>query len=266
MALAAISRGPIFVFTGKSTWVNVPISAVSFDGATIEIDSAFPDADDANVKAWLAYLAAVGSIWAGAAPSPPPVVPAIAITAAARGSTGNGVRVEIAYPAPSGQSYAVTATKTDTFTGLTLGTARQALDNKRGLVVIESTAGNDKLPADLPATAVGPGGKLTLLDELSKPVFVLATQGATADDLRVTVAVTRGPEPGTFGLVAQWTKQVTVDGSASADAQLDALKGLAYVAAFAAPAGAALGRPQAGAFQLSGGEDATRATATLIAR
>jgi hypothetical protein len=280
MALAAISRNPIFVFTTKNTWVEVPIPAVSFEEARLVVDEAFSDAGDPNVTSWLAYLASVGSLWAGAAlpptkpppADPPPALPALVLFSATRGSTGNGVRIDIEYSATEENEYTVTATKTDTYEGMTLDGVERALDERPGLVRVKSHAHGSKLPAERAATPVESDGTLTIRDDDDDPVFVLSTAGSSADDKLVTVAVTRDEPTGTFSLTAQWSKAVTVDGAADAAAQLAALNGtdtetgLRHVATFAAPAGTALALPQPGSFLLSGGQDSTRAETTIFAK
>ena len=274
MALAAISKSPIFVFTKKNTWVEVPVSAVSFDEGRLVVDKAFDDAGDENVASWLAYLASVGSLWASAAqipPEPPLAIPTMVLHATTRGSTGNGVRVDIEYAASENTRYTVTATKTDTYEGLTLDSVTQALEDRPGLIRVKSHAHGSKLPADLAPTHVETEGSLSVLDDDGNAVFVLSTSGKGEDDQRVTVAVTRDAAAGTFSLTAQWTKQVTVDGAGDTAAQLAALNGddtktgLRYVATFA-PAKTELALPQPGSVSLSGGEDSTRAGATIVAR
>jgi lipopolysaccharide export system protein LptC len=271
MAVAAVSRSPIFVFTKSGTWVEVPISVVEFQGENLVIDPSFSDANDEYVQSWLNYLASVGSLWPKEVE--PPEIPAMTITSATRGSTGNDVHFDVAYDPPNGKSYSVTATKLNTYQGLTLHNVEEALLDKPGLVYVKECVTTAKLPVDLVATKVGGDGTLTLLDADGKKALVVATRGATDDDKRVTVTVKADSVTSTFSITASWTKEVTVDGTKTAAEQLVTLNGgsgggtgLAYVASFTAPKDANLALPRAGSFDLGGGADAARAGLTILAK
>lgn len=259
------------VFTKSNTWVEVPISAVSFVGKGIVIDSGFPDAADEHVKSWVSYLESVGEIWPIAVV--PPVIPAITIACATRGSTGNDIQFEIEYSPSDGAAYSVTALKTDTYGGLTLDNVEAALQDKPGLVSVKECVKTAKLPVEITATNIESDGSLKLLDEDGEKALVLSTRGAEADDLLVTVAVKSDNEAGTFSITASWSKKVTVDGTKDAAEQLAVLNGesdlktgLGYIASFGAPVDAELALPRAGLFVLRGGEDAKRAGLIIVER
>lgn len=272
MAVAAVSRSPIFVFTKSNTWVEVPISAVSFVGKDIVIDGGFSDAQDDNVKSWVSYLESVGELWPIAVV--PPVIPAMTIASVARGSTGNDIQFEIEYSASEDDKYSVTATKTDRYTGLTLDNVEATLLEKPGLVRVKECVKTAKLPVDISTPqSVESDGTLKLLDGDGEKALVLSTRGATADDLLVTVTARGDSETNTFSITASWSKAVTVDGTKDTAEQLAVLNGeggvktgLGYIASFTAPADAELALPRAGLFVLRGGDDAKRAGLTIVAR
>lgn len=270
---AALGDGPVVIYTAAQQQVEVPLSALAFSGSSVAVLAPY-DAYSAILAPWLSYLVSIKRLRPGVAP---PVLPALLLTAADLGSEGNNIQVGITYPDPAAPTtFNVTASETETYSGLTpatlksvLGTAT-TLGQRPGLVRVVD--GSFTMPGDLPAKKLGSSGggtdgnsttKATLpVPGASGTAFTLEAKkiGADGNLIQATVTITGS----TFTLTVTWTK--TVSGITAADlTTLDTkLAPLAYAVTVTKPP-SGFAQPQAGTVTLSGGVDPATASQSVVA-
>jgi len=267
----AVASGPVSFFTGSGTQVSIPIAALLFDAGKIKLSDTYGGPNPAGLQGWLNYLASAGVIVPGK--TAPPAA-AIVFTAAAAGSTGNDVQVEIAYTSAS--AYTIKADKIDIYPGLTpasigavLGTSA-ALGSRPGLVRV-ADASSFIAPQDGTHPLLG-GDAATrasaLIDFAAGNTLTLEASSVGADGNSINLVFSNSDATAhTFTLTASWSKTVTIDATLDGAAQVAAIAaGLGFVLTAAVPSGG-FSLPQAGSFTLSGGSDsaaASSASATAL--
>ncbi len=125
---AAAGKAPITFSDSLGAQRAVPLSAFTFNGSTIALNSTWTSVFTAQDQAILLALANA-KVTAGEL-TPPPVIPpqpAIIFTAAVAGPQGNGITVTVtADPPPLATAQLlITATETDTYSGLADATAAE---------------------------------------------------------------------------------------------------------------------------------------------
>jgi hypothetical protein len=252
----ALFAGPIeFMDVGTGKQISIPLSAVSFLDGSISVDGY-------NNKAatdWLKYLATTGLL---VPDSSPPSKPAMIITAANPGGTGNFIQITFSeFTADADPKFKVVVTETDTYKGLTIGTLPTVLGTTTipgthpGLVVVVGPV------ADIPAATVGAPLVGTLpkaplyqaaLDKDNKPLTAFSVQArgpGEADGVDTTVTIKEvDADKKTFTLVAIWSRTRTLTATEFQDP-----KYFGYEIKVEKPTGLP---PAPGTYNLSGGSDA----------
>jgi len=218
---------------------------------------------------WLRYLVEQGLLQQAPTAAKKP---AMLIKATNAGAQGNNIQVVIAGITldasgdPTKTKFDLTATETDTYTGLTTATIAQSIGTDQapvgsGLVhVVQASVHVDRTPAngakDLPPPADFDDSGANLVF----PLDVRAGMGATDPKVHVTIA-NADEAAKTFDLTATWSRRVTGVTTATA---ASALAALGYLVTVSAPPSGAFSVPTAGTFSLSGGAG-TPASAILFA-
>jgi hypothetical protein len=266
--LAALTTGPIVFFTDEGAQVEISPDWLSFDGAVLK--AALPSGiSSPKLLAWLRYLYKRGYI--SPLPTPPPEA-ALVVQAATNlvGDYGNKIELTIAPGTIPGRAD-VTASVTDRYEDLTAGTIKAVLgdsgDPKPGLLQVKSV-GADSVPDAGPVTKTGPAGGApptwTLSDAAGDVVAVLEPSNAGAPfnkgDVSVVVRDVNDPK---FTITVEWTNTVqNVDPNKFGDSGSGGLRDLGFlVAVVGPPPEIGFKEPKPGTIQLSGGRDASAATA-----
>lgn len=265
--------GPIVFFTDKGTRLEVPLSAIYFDGTTVGTEvTPVPT----GFNEWIAFLASRGSLVSSPVSRP---AAALKVSAVTPGAFGNQIKVIVAPRAASGV-VDVTATETNRYDDLTLasltdrlGSSATGRGSEPGLLWVKDNppAAAAAVPVASPATGIAPTPP-TPPATLSSWT-IASTGGATPDVVTLeprtdspafdepdftVVAVSNvvAPAPGattgpSFTLTVTWSRTVTDVSLANIAAKL---ADLGYLVAFTAPAGGFL-LPRPGTYVLMGGAE-----------
>lgn len=267
-----VGSSPI-TFTGSQGQQRcVPLSALQFNGSTIELKPSWATAfDPSESKILIALATAYAAAGELTPPSVPPPAPAVLITAAVPGPESNDIAVTVTPDAGSGLATKVkfAAKASDTYAGLTsaksaamaigvdapTGNANDPAAGT-GVLVVKQTANPfdaAKLPAD------GQGGSVTTTGFDVKAadnsvLFTLLPRGGYAASGGLTLALALDDGGTSFTLTA--TYDSTAESGAQAKIAVTDLGSLPPQVAFlitasAPPAGALL--PTAATVPLTGG-------------
>lgn len=249
--------------------VSIPLSALKFTNGQLSVDSSvWKPAVPGFVASLLATWAQQGLIVPVPAAAPKP---AMTLTAADAGSTGNGIKVTISNVKlnidPTQTTFNLKIEETDTYTGLTptsiitvLGTDKAA-GTQPGLVhVVQSTTPATGMPAAISKQTLAIGGgasaQLKLMNNAATPApfLTLEAKRAGTDGTQTTVTIAN-VQATTFDLTACWSKTVT--GATLATLQSN----VAYELKILPPPSGIISPPAAASAQLSGGSDGSSASA-----
>jgi hypothetical protein len=260
----------VTILASDGRQVSIPISALSFDTTqpTQVIVTPSLGAHQADAQKWLNYLATIGALVPGTAP--PPAL-AMSFTATNPGSAGNRITVTIAYPDPTQPLFNVTATETDTYTGLTPATLKAVLGTETiagmtpGLVRALDAETPTLIPDPVTATLATTGPTVpaaVVLQSGGSNAFTLQAREVGSDGTLITVVVSAGAVAGSFNLAVGWTKTVQNVALATAASQLAALS---YLVTVSAPTSGTFALPIAATLLLAGGVDSQDAQASVLA-
>jgi hypothetical protein len=266
-----VGSTPISFTDSQGAQKFVPLSALQFNGSTVQLKTAwtshFNAADTTTLLAVAAARAAGGEL---APPPVPPPQPAIAFTAQHAGPESNNITVKVAPDPgpPLTATIAVTATETDTYAGLATATAAALAlgvdaptgnpgDPLKGTGTVcvkqASIAAGNKLPADNQTGVLTPAGFDVKAGDNSV-LFTLLPRADYAGSGGLSITVKLDASGTTFTVTAVYDSTLESGPKPKITIQtLGALPaGVAYlVAASAPPGGAAL--PVAGTVALTGG-------------
>jgi len=271
----AVANGPISYFTSAGQQLLIPVTAFGFDasGQLQLVDPALPYSE---ALSWLEHLHETGYIKQGEAPAPSL---AMVISAADPGAWGNQIQVEIT---AGTTTFDLEVTATTSYTNVSLQTliAELGTETQPGtrpglvrfrnadLAAIELPAaataslasGTDATP--VPASAIT-SGQIKRASDSSTVAFELVARkpGSGGNDIDVTISDV-STEDETFSLQAVWHAEATgLD--PSSPSILDTIHdAFGYVISVAAPPSDELGVPATRTFHLTGGTDASKASAS----
>lgn len=264
--------GPVFFNDAKGGEYSIPLTALTFNGATVKADhwaglGALSATEKQALSDWLAQLASDGTL----TPVPTTTLPALVLTAVATGSSGNDIQVTFANVTPDPVTPAnttanITVAQNDSYTGLTPDTIAGLLGTdtttgtRPGLVQVKGVGPYGLPKAGVYTFAGGGAGVHSHADITANtgatPAFTLQVRFDTAegDLLKVTISAVDAVNH-TFALAANWTK-------ALANVKLtDINTDFGTVISAAPPAGGAFAAPANGSLTLVGGNDNVAAAA-----
>lgn len=273
----AVAYGPISYLTSIGQQLLIPVTAFGFD-ANGQIQLVDPASPYSVALSWLNHLRETGYIRPGKVPAPSL---AMMLRAADPGAWGNQIKIEAT---AAGEAFDLEVTATTTYTNVSLETLVEQLGTetrpgiKPGLVRFrDADLGTLVLPAPLAGASLGGGDDAI-------PVPAAATTGTQIrkndEDVFAFQLVARKPglggnsididienvvsAEGTFSLKAVWNvKQMGLNPS-TPDILTTINNAFGYAISVAAPPGGELGVPQTSTFYLTGGTDATKASASPI--
>jgi len=285
---AVTGNGPLEFTDSNGHQISIPLSALFFDASgTLQIDSVWGTASGLQAgQGLLAYAQTEKLITPAPAAAP---FPAMVIKAADPGTGGNNISVTISNVTPAADptqtTFTIAVTETDTYDGLTAATIQATLGSSTvsgstlvfgtagsspGLVQVEAGVGDATGTPDAVAkNLVGNPAELAVDGEGSPAlVFTLLAKKSGADGALTNVVIapdvssppTTGP--GTFSLVASWTK--TVNNVSLATLATSIQNQLGYLITVSLPASGAYSVPAVATSTLSGGTSGTPASANLF--
>lgn len=278
--------GPFEFTNANGQQVSIPLTALKTDtSGAIVIDTSvwkpaipYGAADTAVITALLGEYATQQLMTAQAAA---PLRPAMVLTAATPGVSGNNIQATVVVHAdssgdPTLATLDITITETEAYKGIAVAGIAASLGDgtnagsQPGLATVDPTSiDKTKLPVALTATAfTGPAdptkhATLDIQDGSKNKVFTLVARSAGAGGAVTTAAIANiDTGAGTFDLTLVWSATATGVKLASLAADTASL---AYEVAFTPPPSGVWSLPAAGAgIALSGGAGATAASATLF--
>ena len=274
-----VGSSPI-TFTNKDGAQKfVPLSALQFTGSQIGLKSPSPWTslfDQNELTRLLAVAQAKAAIGELTPAQSPPPAPALAFTAAHTGPETNGITVTASTPSTPGTGgpltipITITATETDTWSGLKDGTSaaqKIGVDNPTGnqgdppagtglIVVVQGSVvtTNVGIPANVPSTTLKASTPVDILDQSNNKVFSIAPRADYTGNGGLSFILTNDPSGTTFTISA--TYDSTKEQGTQSPITLPTLSSLAgqvayLITATAPPSGALV--PADASVQLSGG-------------
>ena len=262
----ATAMGPL-EFTDEGRQFVIPLSALYFDSGALKTSSPLYAKHKHALDGWLNYLQSNGLVTP--APVAPPA-PAMVITAADTGSTGNDIVISFSNVHEDQSHNTVfdaTLTHIDTYAGLAADTVADVLGtsptngSRPGLVYV-SSGGTPTQPENgsYPMSG-GPPAEVDISDGQSGTAFSLTTRSSDAESANTVVEITAADDasnPDTFTLTARWAKSAV--GIQASDLQTE----FGTEITVAAPPGGQLEAPAPGTVSLRGGSDAAGPTAASV--
>jgi hypothetical protein len=275
-----LGSSPLAFTDAKGAQRSVPLSAFEFSGSKIQLKAAWQTDFSAAEAVTLVALATARASTGELVPPPkPPKSPAVAFTAKHAGPESNNITVTAAADqgmSPLATTMAISATETDTWTGLATGAAAAkalGVDNPTGapgdplkgtglVVVKQGSVGASTKPAVASSGVMAKATGVDIKDTDSKVVMTILPRADYAGTGGLSYEVTATST--TFTLTATYdSSKESGNQSKVTVLTLDQLPAqVAYlVGAAAPPSGAAV--PASGSVQLTGGGTGLAASGLL---
>jgi hypothetical protein len=275
---AVVGSSPISFTNSNGEQQVIPLTALAFNGSQLQLkddwkppNTNITNSDQTILLALAQARVAVGELTPPPAPAP---APALAFTAAHIGPETNGITVTSAIAkqgdSPLTTTFAVTATETDTWSGLDSGDiAAQTIGvdtppTKQGdppagtglIVVVNTSLGaSSKIPAKASSGTLKKATPVDLTDADGKVVCAIAPRADYDGTGGLSYAVTIDPSGTTFTVTATYdsSKETGTQNPVTVLTLSSLPKQAAYLVTASAPATGALVPADKSSVQLSGG-------------